>query len=281
MTSTALCAAAARLAPHARFHERLQHERHQREARQQRCDSKRRLRIVFVVKNFNMKRQRIRDAADVPRHDRHRAKLPHRPRGRENHAVEQAPFDVGQRHAEEHLKPAGAKHAGRFLLLSAGGLHDRNDLARHERERNEDRREHDPRNGKHNLEAVIDQPRSKPAAAAEQEHEYQAGNHRRHGEWQIDEGHQQLAAAKLKLAHRPSGGHAEDNVERHGDGCREEGEPQRGDRIRLDDGGRVGVHALRERFDEHRRERHDQEENDETECDRGQRPSGRARGSVR
>ena len=145
MTSTASPSGVrARLAD-APFHERLQHQRHEREARQQRRDRKRRLCVVFVVQNLDVQRQGIGDAADVARHDRHGAELPHRARVGEDDAVQQPPLDVRQRHADEHLQPAGAEHARRLFFLGAGRFHDRDDLARHERKRHEDRREHDAR----------------------------------------------------------------------------------------------------------------------------------------
>ena len=161
MTSTASRPAVrARLADPP-FDQRLQHERHEREARQQRRDGKCRLCVVLVVQNLDVQRQRVGHAADVARHDRHGAELPHRARGGEDDAVQQAPLDVRQRHPDEHLQAAGAEHACGLFLLGAGRLHDRDDLARHERKRHEDRGQHDARHRKDDLEPMVDHPRTR------------------------------------------------------------------------------------------------------------------------
>ena len=45
---------------------RLDHQRHQRQKRQQRRHGERRLKVVLVVENLHLQRQRVRQAADVP-----------------------------------------------------------------------------------------------------------------------------------------------------------------------------------------------------------------------
>ena len=56
-------------------------------------------------------------AADVAGDDRDRAELAHRARVAQNHAVEQPPFDVGQRHAPERLPAARAQRQRGLLLV--------------------------------------------------------------------------------------------------------------------------------------------------------------------
>ena len=144
----------------------LERQRDEREQRQQRRDGERRRELVFVVEDLDVQRQRVRRAADVAGHDRHRAELAHRPRVAEDDAVEQAPFDVRQRDAAERLPAARAEHGRRLLLLGALRLHQRNQLARDERKRDEDRRQHDPRHREDDLEVVLARAsrRTSPAA---------------------------------------------------------------------------------------------------------------------
>ena len=220
--------------PRSVFHDCLQHKRDEREKREQRRDSERRLELVFVVENLDVQRQRVRQAADVSRDDRHRAELAHRARVAEDDAVEQAPLDVRQRHAEERLEAAGAKHARRFFFLRAGRFHHRNDLARDERKRHENRREHDAGHGEDNLESCRSAT-AEETLPPEQQHEHHARDDRRHGKRQIDQRDQQLLAAELEFADRPCRGHAEDEVRRHRDGGGSERELQRRDRVGLVD----------------------------------------------
>ena len=92
--------------PRAVLHDCLQHERDEREKREQRRDGERRLELIFVVENLDVQRQRVGQPSDVARDDRHGAELAHRAGVAENDAVEQAPLDVRQRHAEKRLEPA-------------------------------------------------------------------------------------------------------------------------------------------------------------------------------
>ena len=105
-----------------------------------------------------MQRHGVGQAADVPGDHRDCAELAHRAGIAQEHAVEQAPLDVGQRHPEEDLPAAGAQHARGLLLLGALLLHQRDQLARDEREGDEDRREHDPGHGEDDLDVVLGEP---------------------------------------------------------------------------------------------------------------------------
>ena len=71
--------------------------------------------------------------------------------------------------------------------LGALLLHHGDQLARHERDTDEHRREHDARKREDDLDVVRGEPRAEAALRAEQQHEDQAGNHRRHRERQVDQ----------------------------------------------------------------------------------------------
>ena len=94
--------------------------------------------LVFVVEDLDVQRQRVGRAADVPGDHGHRAELAHRARVAQDHAVQQAPLDVGQRDRARTSasRPRRGTRRG-FLLLRALRLHQRDQLARDERKRHE------------------------------------------------------------------------------------------------------------------------------------------------
>ena len=116
------------------------------------------------------------------------AELAHRAGVAEQDAGEQRPFDVRQRHGEEDLEAARAERQRGFFLGRSLLLHERNHLARDERKGDEQRRQHDARHGEDDLDAVRGEPRPEQALRAEQEHEDQARDDRRHRERQVDQG---------------------------------------------------------------------------------------------
>ena len=117
-----------------------------------------------------------------------------------------------------------------------------------------------PGHGEDDLDVVLREPRAEQPLRAEQQHVDQAGDHRRDRERQIDQRDQQALAPELELRDRPGGGDAEDEVERHGDRRDQQGEPDRGERIRLGDAGEIGAEPLAQRLDEHREQRQQQEQ---------------------
>src|SRR5258705_5931088 len=145
----------------------LERDRHERQDRQQRRHRKRRRGVILVVKYLGMQRQRIGHTADMAGNYGYRAELAHRPRVAQNHAVQEAPLDIRQRHAPESLPTAGAEDARRFFFLAALGLHQRNQLARNERKRDKNSGEHDPRHSENNLDVMLGKPRAEPALQAE------------------------------------------------------------------------------------------------------------------
>ncbi len=144
----------------------LEHQRHQRQASEQRGHGEGGREVVLVVENLDVQRHGVGLAADVPGHDRHRAELAHGAGVAQDHAVEQAPLDVGQRHAPEDLPAGGAEHARRFFLLGALRLHQRDQLARDERKGDEDRRQHDAGHGEDDLDVVRAAARARTSPAA-------------------------------------------------------------------------------------------------------------------
>ena len=121
----------------------------------QRRDRERARVVVFVVENFDVERERVGLAADVSGDDRDRAELSQRARGAEHHAVEQAPFDIGQSDAEEHLPGAGAQHHGGFFFFRPLRFHQRNQFARDERERHEGGGQDDSGDGEDDVDVVV------------------------------------------------------------------------------------------------------------------------------
>ncbi|MNT58625.1 hypothetical protein D3C72_1960730 [compost metagenome] len=151
----------------------------------------------------------------------------------------------------EHLPAIGPEQARGLLFLGALLLHQRDQLAGDEGHGDEQGGQHDAGHGEDDLDVAVLQPLAEEALGAEQQHVDQAGDHRRHRERQIDQGDQQALAAELVLAHAPGGGDAEQQVERHRDGHGEQGQLERGNRVRLEDGGEEHAQALLERLAQH------------------------------
>ncbi len=218
-----------------------------------------------------MQRHGVGQPADMARHHRHRAELAHCPRVAQDDTVQQPPLDIGQRHAKEGLPTGRAQHDGRLLLFAALRLHQRNQLARHEREGDEHGGQHDARHGKDDLEIVRGQRRPEPSLRTEQQHVDQPRDDRRHRERQIDQRQQQVLAAKLELGDGPRRRHAEHHVERHRDRRDAQREGDGGQRIGLDQRRPVDVQALAQHFVEHTGQRHEQEQRQEHERHQDQR----------
>ena len=108
-----------------------------------RGDRERRHELIFVVENLDQQRHGVGLAANMSRHHRHRAEFAHRPRIAQQHAIQHAPFDIGQGDAEEGLQARRAERDRGLLLLRALLLHQRNQRARDERKRHEDGRKRD------------------------------------------------------------------------------------------------------------------------------------------
>jgi hypothetical protein len=252
---------------------RLDHQRDQRQYRQQRGHGEGGHRLVFVVEHFHVQRHGVGLAADVTRHHRHRAELAHGARVAQDHAVQEAPLDVGQRHAPEGLPAGRAEHDGGLLLVGALRLHQRNELARDEREGHEHGGQHDAGHGEDDLDVVVGQPRADPALRAEHQHVDQARHHRRHRERQIDQRGEEGLAAELELGDGPGRSHAEHEVQRHRDGGRDQREADRAPGIGLLQRFEVRRDALAQRLGRHGRQRQHEEQEHERERNADQRPA--------
>ena len=125
--------------------QRLECERDKRQQREDRSDGERRDDLIFVVQKLDVQRHRRRFAADMARHDADGAELAHRPCIAKDDAVQQTPLDVRQRHREEGAPARGAQRQCGLFLFRALRLHQRDQFARHERNGDEDRRDHDAR----------------------------------------------------------------------------------------------------------------------------------------
>ncbi len=255
-------------------------ERDEGEEREERGHREGGLELVLVVEDLDVEGQGVRLAADVPRDDRHRAELAHRPRVAEDDAVEEAPLHARQRDAEERLPAARAEDARRLLLLGARRLHDRDELARHEREGHEDGGEDEAGDGEDDLEVVGLEPRAERAVPAEEEDEDHPGDDGRDREGEVDERDEDALAREVELRDAPRGREAEDEVERDGDRRGEERELQRRQGHRLAHGVDVGRQPLRERLGEDGGERDDAGRGRGSARARAVRPRRTARGSV-
>ena len=264
------------------FDDRLDQQRHQRQDRQQRRHGERSDRLVFVVEHFDVQRHRVGLAANVARDHRHRAEFAHRPRIAQDHAVQQAPLDVGQRHAPEGLPAGRAEHDGGLLLVGALRLHQRDQLPRDERKGHEHGRQHDAGHGEDDLDVVFGQPGAQPALRAENQHVDQARHHRRHRERQVDQRRQESLAAELELGDGPGRGHAEHQIQRHRDGGGDQRQADRAPGIGLLERLDISAETLPQRLCRHSSQRQHQEEEHEGQRQADQRAAdpgrlGRAR----
>lgn len=95
----------------------------------------------------------------------HGAEFAHGARIAQNHAIDQTPFDIGQGDIPEGLPARGSEHDGGLLLVTALGLHQRNQFTGDEGEGHEHGGQHDAGHGKDDLDLVLGQPRAQPAIA--------------------------------------------------------------------------------------------------------------------
>ena len=148
------------------FEQALRGERHEGEERQQRSDGEGGGEIIFVIEDFDMQRHGVGQAAYMAGDDRDRAELAHGARIAQEHAVEQAPFDVGQRHAEEGLQAGGAERHRCLLVLGALLFHQRDEFARDEGKGHEHGGEHDARQREDDLDVMLAGARGRASPAA-------------------------------------------------------------------------------------------------------------------
>ena len=227
-----------------------------------------------------MDRQRRRFAANASRHDRHGAEFAHGAGGAQDDAADERPLDVRQRHAPEHLPAVRAEEARRFLLLAP----DASITAMSSRATNGNDTKivasTMPGTAKMILMSRSKQPRSEPALPAEQLHEDQPGDDRRHGERQIDQRREQALAAEVEPGDRPRGGDAEDRVGRHGQRGDDERQPDRRERLRRLDRRHVRLPSVAERLDEDEDERNEEKDERERPARASSARRGRRSGSV-
>ncbi len=164
-----------------------------------------------------MQRHGVGVAADVAGDHRHRAELAHRAGVAQDHAVEQAPLDVGQRDAPEGLPAAApsdsAASSSSVPCACISGISSRATKGKVTKIVASTM----PGHGEDDLDVVRREPRPEPALGAEQQHVDQAGDHRRDRERQVDQRDQEALAGELELGDRPGRGEAEDEVQRHRD----------------------------------------------------------------
>ena len=120
--------------------------------------------------------------------------------------------------------------------------------------------------------------------APKQEHVDQARDDRRDRERQVDQRRQEGLALELELGDRPGCRHAEDEIERHGDGCHGQRQAHGGQRVGLAEREQEFARALAERLDEDGDQRQHKEQRQEAERHRNEDALGdrtfRGRASV-
>jgi hypothetical protein len=131
------------------------------------------------------------------------------------------------------------------------GLHQRNQLARHEGEGDEDGGQHDARYGEDDLDVVLcshgpNQP------CAEEQHVDQAGNHRRHRERQVDQRDQHAACRGNRTWRWPRPPTPNTRFSGTAMAATEQRQLDGRQRVRLDQGGEINIPALAQRLDETR-----------------------------
>ena len=174
-------------------------------------------------------------------------------------------------------QPRGAERQRGFLLARALLLHQRDQRARDEGERDEGGGQDQPRHGEDDADAGAVQRRAEPAVGAEQQHPHQAGNHRRYRERQFDQGDQQAAARETEAADAPGRGQAAHRVQRHADRGDEQRQLDRGNGVGRRASASAGCQPVRQRFGEHDDQRQQQQDDqqDDGQCDQP-RPHGGA-----
>ena len=211
-----------------------------------------------VVQDLDLNRHGRRLTANAAGHDGHGAELAHGASGTQDDAAQERPLDVGQRHAAKHLPSVGAEKTGGLFLFTPRRFHHGNQLARDERKRHEDRRQHDAGYGEDDLDVVVEQPWSEPALPPEELNENQSGDDRRDGKGKIDQRREQALAAEIETGDRPRGANAKHSVCRHAQDRDDERQPDRRQRLRGLDRFDVGLRSVAKRLDEDEHERDDE-----------------------
>src|SRR3954470_14759611 len=256
----------ARRAPRAAeapFEHRFDSERDKSHQRKQRGDREGGGKGVIVVKHLDVQRHGVGEPDDVARHDRDGAELADSAPVAEEHAVEQAPLDVGQRHAPEGLEAVRAEDQGGLLLGRALGFHEGDELACDEGQRDEERRERDAWHREDDLHAVRRKPGAKQALQTEEQHVDEPRDDRRDGKGQVDERQQRALAPELELSDRPGGCEAKERVERHADRCGKYRELDRGARLGLRESGEIDARTFAKGLGKHEDQREHEEESEE------------------
>src|SRR5690606_30131006 len=119
----------------------------------------------------------------------------------------------------------------------------------YEREGDEDRRQHDAGYGEDDLDAAFAEPWTEISLGSEKQDVDQAGNHRRDGKRQIDQGREKTFALELEFGDRPRGGNAEDEVAEHRNDGHRQREPDRRQGIRFGYRRQVGRNSAQKRLD--------------------------------
>ena len=208
--------------------------------------------------------------------------LAERAGGREDDAIGDAPADRGEGDPPEGLGLGGAEGPGGLVLVRADLAEHGDHLTDDERERHEDRRQHDPRRRVDDLDSVLGEPVAEPALLAVNEDERESDDDRRKRERQADQGVDKPRAVLGRPAHeRERAGDSEDRVGGHRDQDGDQRQLERCDERRVGERFPHRCEPVAERVVEDHREREREQHRQVAQRDGAHRVPGSARATHR
>ncbi len=231
--------------------------------------------IVFLVQDLDVQRHGVGQAADVAGDHPHRPELAHGARGAQQHAIQQGPLDRGAasraRRSASRKRPTTAKPALRRCPVPASAGSVRAPRRGRSRTRWPARCR---QRVKMILMIVVEQERPRPALAAEDQDVDQRPPPQATTENGRSISENAAASCRGTRTSRWPGRPQTPNtsVQRHGDRRDQQRELHRRLCIRLQDGVAVGLPAIAQGLEEHRKQWQQQEPEQEQHRDRDQHP---------
>ena len=211
-----------------------------------------------------MQRNSSRSAADLSGDNGNGAELADRAGVAENNPVQQAPFNIRQRNAHEHLPAVGAQNASRHFFVRALRLHDRNQFLGNKGHRYKRRRNDNAGNGENNLDVPGVEQVAQKRPCPKHEHEQHTGNNRRDGKRKVDNRNENSLAGEIEFCYAPRRRDSKQNVKRHGNQRRQKRQSNGGKRVRFDQSRPVHFPPGVKRVSEYENQRQNQEQKQES-----------------
>src|SRR5690348_2229676 len=252
------------------FENGLEREGYESQHHEQRGNGKGSDILIVVIERLDVQRHGFGQATNMARNHRHRAELAHGARVAKQHAIEQAPFYVGKCHMPESAPAAGSQRDRSLLLVASLVVHQRNELARDERECHEDRCQYDSWKREDDADVVIAKPLPQPTLQSEDQCIDEARHNGRDRKRQIDQRDEKTLAPEIELGDGPGGRDAKDRIQRHGDGSGDQRQAVGRQSIRLGDGAPRSAEPVAECFLEDCEQRQKKKQDDIDQGKRGQ-----------